>query len=44
LQLDDSKPGLGITISDNHLHNFDIEEWKWILNLKEFGQLYPHHF
>ena len=26
LQLDDSKPGLGITISDNHLHNFDIEE------------------
>ena len=26
LQLDESKPGLGITISDNHLHNFDIEE------------------
>jgi L-alanine-DL-glutamate epimerase-like enolase superfamily enzyme len=26
LQLDDSKPGLGITISDKHLHNFDIEE------------------
>ena len=26
LQLDDNKPGLGISISDKHLNNFDIEE------------------
>ena len=26
LQLDDDKPGLGITISDKHLHNFEIVE------------------
>jgi hypothetical protein len=26
LDLDDNIPGLGITISDKHLHNFDISE------------------
>jgi len=26
LNLDDNIPGLGITISDKHLHNFDILE------------------
>ena len=26
LQLDDDKPGLGITISDKHLSNFEITE------------------
>lgn len=26
LQLDDTLPGLGLTISDKHLHDFDIEE------------------
>jgi hypothetical protein len=26
LDLDDNIPGLGITISDKHLHNFDILE------------------
>jgi hypothetical protein len=26
LQLDDNKPGLGISISNEHLNNFDIEE------------------